>query len=382
MLNEERLGELWQRLETLRLDAFLVINMDGGTLYSPNPFYLTGLDATWTGVVLITRTRRIYLVTDPRYGESAEQVFPAENVRVIFKQSGPALADTLKEAGASPFWRIGFESDVASHEMAVVYERYFKAELHSTIEFIPLGRNENPVMMLRRRKEEFEIERLRRAQEITACSLREVVAKISPGMQENEIAMEIERQMRRNGATGVWPSQYGFIVASGGRSSLPHGKAGENVVSAGEVIQFDVGAKYKGYYGDFSRVVFLGEPDPELNRIFYAVSDALKAAIDCCLAGATSHDVEKTARERLGSYEQFFMHGIGHGIGLSVHEFPSLSLRADAVPLEVGHVITIEPGVYIPGLGGIRLEDMVVIRDDGPEVFAGSAFRSDELIVL
>jgi Xaa-Pro aminopeptidase len=219
-------------------------------------------------------------------------------------------------------------------------------------------------------KDAEEIALLRQAAKVADEVLSEALALVRPGMTENELAGEIERLQRRHGAER---SAAPLIVASGERSSLPHGAASHRVIGAGEPVLFDLSPVIGGYRADLSRTVHLGPAGPELRRAHRVVLEAQARATAALRPGLRTREADAVARDHIdrNGFGACFNHSLGHGIGLDQHEAPLLSPHDGAV-LEAGMVVTIEPGIYLPGLGGVRLEDAAVITDHGCEVITGS----------
>ncbi|MGA2602319.1 MAG: M24 family metallopeptidase, partial [Bryobacteraceae bacterium] len=222
-----------------------------------------------------------------------------------------------------------------------------------------------------------EIERIRRSVETNSNAFTEAIKTIKPGMTEAELAAEIEYRMRRGGAEK--PS-FDTIVASGARTALPHAQPGPQRFREHEVVLIDMGATRNGYCSDMTRMAFLGKPDPKTRKMYEAVLEAQLAAIDAVREGTTGGKVDRAARQMLKSkgLDKQFVHSTGHGLGLEIHEPPRLG-KKDKTRLEAGMVITIEPGVYIEGSGGVRIEDTVLVTKNGCEVLTPT---SKELMVL
>jgi Xaa-Pro aminopeptidase len=218
---------------------------------------------------------------------------------------------------------------------------------------------------------------LREAARITDLAFEHILGHIRPGAVELALALEIERAMVSEGADGAG---FGVIVASGPRSAMPHGLASHKALAAGELITFDFGAVLHGYHADMTRTVALGAPSDEHLALWNAVSEAHAAAVAEVAPGVAASDLDQRARGVLAEHglAELFAHSLGHGVGLDIHEGPSLSQRSDDV-LEPGMAITVEPGVYRPGDAGVRTEDLVVVTDTGYEVLSHSSL---ELIVL
>jgi Xaa-Pro aminopeptidase len=226
---------------------------------------------------------------------------------------------------------------------------------------------------MRQVKQAYELDLLKKAIAITDETFAHICQWIQPGMTEKEIQWEITRKMVELGADGV---SFETIVASGPHASMPHAHADERRIQRGELITIDMGARYKGYCADMTRTICLGEPvEPRMREIYDAVLHSMKTCEAGLHAGISGVAGDALARQDLEQADlaQYYVHSTGHGVGLQIHEGPSLSQRApEDVPLPVGCVITVEPGVYIPGWSGVRVEDCVVVHEDGVEVLTQS----------
>jgi len=310
------------------------------------------------GALFITDSKLI-LATDSRYELQAKNEAPL--FKIICYKEGlskelPNIADMLGTK------KIGFES------VRMSYMQYSKmvGELKSSgiqVELVPA---EDTVENLRLKKDETEIDTLKKALLIAESVFKHIKSIIKPGMTENQLAWAMEKEMREAGAQSL---SFPTIVASGPNSALPHAIPSGRKIRGGEPILFDWGAKLDGYCSDISRTVIIGPPDETFKKVFSTVHDAQQMATDAVKPGISSKAVDKIARDHIekSGFKGKFGHGLGHGTGLSVHEHPRLSPLKETT-LETGMVFTVEPGIYIPGWGGIRLENMVVVRDDGVEV--------------
>jgi Xaa-Pro aminopeptidase len=329
-------------LEPLELDALYITRPE-------NVRYLTGFPHPEDAQVLIT-PEGAFLLTDPRYPEAErESRIPA---RVLKREEREALFQDLRG-------RVGFE---AEHLPYAALERL--REL-SPAEWVP---TKGVIERLRLKKSPEEVARIRQAQALAERALERALALLRPGVEEREVALEIEFFLRKEGAEGV---AFPPIVASGARGALPHARASEKRLEPGELITLDLGAKVAGYHSDMTRTVALGKPSPEMRRVYEAVQEALEVALQGLKPGRTGKEVDALAREALGRHglDRYFVHSLGHGVGLAVHEGPGLSPYTEEV-LEPGMVVTVEPGVYLPGVGGVRIEELVLITEDGIELLS------------
>ncbi len=211
-----------------------------------------------------------------------------------------------------------------------------------------------------------EIDAIREAARITSQSLTELLSELEPGPTEREVAFELDRRMVMNGADGT---AFDTIVASGPSAACPHARPGNRRLADGEMLKIDVGCRLNGYCADMTRTVFFGEPTKKFVAVYNTVLDAQQAALDGLRAGVSCGELDGVARGVIeaGGFGEYFTHSLGHGVGLEVHEAPRVSARSDET-LEAGMVVTVEPGIYIEHWGGVRIEDLVVVTEDGCEV--------------
>jgi Xaa-Pro aminopeptidase len=233
------------------------------------------------------------------------------------------------------------------------------------------------VEKLRLIKTDAEIKILKEAAQIADAAFTHILSFIRPGVSELAVSNELEFFMRKQGAAA---SSFDIIVASGHRSALPHGVASEKLIETGEFVTLDFGAYYKGYCSDITRTITVGEPSQDLKDIYDVVLEAQLRGLDGIRAGVTGKEADALTRDYITEkgYGQYFGHSTGHGIGLEIHEGPGLSIRSDTV-LEPGMAVTVEPGIYIAGLGGVRIEDDVIVTKEGNEILTHSP---KELIIL
>lgn len=329
-----------------------------------NRVYLSGFTGS-SGVLLITADDAV-LITDGRYTEQAKG--QAADFRVLtHTEPMPAVAkQAADEAGVT---KLAFEKDYFTVSL---YESW--KEKLAPVELVGV---EGLVEGLRRIKDADEIQRMHKAQEITDEAFRRVLDFIRPGISERDVSLELEFTMKKLGADGL---AFEIIAASGPRSALPHGQGTERVLQSGDLLTLDFGCEYQGYCSDMTRTVMVGEPDEKQREIYELVLEAQKAGVEAVRPGASGREVDRVCRDIIAAkgYGEAFSHGTGHGVGLMVHEGPGLSTRSEDV-LAPGMVVTIEPGIYLPGWGGVRIEDMVLVTETGHEVFGKSP---KDLIVL
>lgn len=344
-----RRSRLARELERLELDAVLVTRLT-------NIRYLTGFSGTTAFLIFSTEP---LIAVDFRYREQVEREVDGLAIHQVMsaRELWPA---TIKLLGEGKFGRVGIES------RTLQLAQYLDLQA-ANVQLVPTN---DLVEQLRCRKDPQEIDAIRRAVEITDGAMSELLDVLEPGMSEHRVAGEIERLQRSNGGER---SASEIIVASGPRTALPHGIATNRVIQAGEPVMFDLGTVVDGYLADLTRTIHLGPGSEEFREIYRIVGEAQQAAEEAIRPGMTGREADGIARDRIaaGGFGDRFGHSLGHSIGLDNHETPALSPYDETV-LEPGMVVTVEPGIYLPGKAGVRTEDIVVIRDDGCEVLTTS----------
>ncbi len=332
------------------MDAFLVTGL-------PNVRYLAGF--TGSNAVLLVTEERALLFTDPRYQTQA----PLESDCEVKVAKGPLLAQAIGWAKRLRASRLGFERNRISFEQHQMLLKERMTNAGTPIRLKPVA---GAVERLRMVKSESEIATIRTAVGLNSEAFEQAVAHFRPGVTEVDLAAEIEYRLRRLGADG--PS-FDTIVASGARTALPHAHPTDAAVSGDELLLIDMGATVAGYASDMTRTLAVGELSRKARRMYHAVWESQLAAIEAVKPGVTCHTVDRAARRVLAGYglEKLFIHSTGHGLGLEIHEGPRIG-RREAIVLETGMVITIEPGVYLEGFGGVRIEDTVTVTLNGCEV--------------
>ncbi|HUH64974.1 MAG TPA: Xaa-Pro peptidase family protein, partial [Syntrophales bacterium] len=339
---EERIARARAILHEVDVDALIFFDMK-------NIRYLTGF--TGSDGVLILGAKENILVVDGRYTNQArKEVVGARVVECRDKIEG--LAALVTEAG---FGTVGIESQ------SVTVNLYLA--LKEKLGGVALNPVADKLSSIRCIKDEKEIDFIRKAAEISNKALAAILDLIKPGTKERDIAVELDYRMRRCGAEEM---SFPTIVASGPNAAQPHAQPGLRAIEDGDLVIIDCGAAYSGYHSDETCTFAAGGKSRKQEEVYSLVKDAHDRAIAAVRAGVPCRDIDRIAREciedgKLGSY---FTHGTGHGVGLDVHEAPRVAMNSDAV-LEAGMVITIEPGVYIPDLWGIRIEDMILVKDGG-----------------
>ncbi|HEX5829946.1 MAG TPA: Xaa-Pro peptidase family protein [Gemmatimonadaceae bacterium] len=343
-----RVAALLEQLDRAHLDALLVTSL-------PNVRYLTGFSGS-SGLLLVSR-REVLFLSDFRYEtQAAEQVGDLARISIQPQSLWTGLWQLLPAVAGIDV--IGFESGALLHrDFQRLLESGARWQWRPTSELVE---------SLRERKDADEVEAVRRAGEIATSALDRTLGALHVGMTELEVAGTLEKALRDAGSEGF---PFPTIVASGERTALPHARSSSRPVAAGELVLLDFGAEAGGYCADVTRTVVLGRATAEQREVYEVVQGAQAAALAGVRAGMTGRDADGLARGYIerGGYGERFGHGLGHGLGLEVHEAPRLSRTADA-PLPTGAVVTIEPGIYLPGWGGVRIEDDVHLGADGPEL--------------
>ncbi len=353
-----RVSRLFDRL-ALKEDAGVLIHKPA------NIFYFSG----YTGEGLLVLTRKTSaIVTDFRYVEQAQNQAPGFAVHSIRNDVNHAqlAASLLKKDGVAS----------ALYEDDFVTVRSGK-KLMEAMGDIVLHSLDNQPEMLRRVKDENELALLEEACRISSAAFDYICGVIKPGMSEVQIRRLLDNKLMDLGAQAT---AFDTIVASGPNGSLPHAIPGERKVQTGDMITMDYGALYKGYCADMTRTIAVGQPSEKMLEIYNIVLHAQKTCQDALAPGKICSEVDAIARKIIGDkgYGEYFGHGLGHAVGIDIHEDPRLSPKCDDV-LEVGHVVTVEPGIYVPGLGGVRIENSCVITESGARSLV-SAPR--ELIII
>lgn len=337
---------LQRRMAEDKLDAFVVG-------YGPNVRYLTGFTGS-NGLLVMLPDRAVFF-TDPRYRIQAAQEVDCP-ARVA---AGPILTRAAVLLSRAKSHRVGFEKSRLSVEA-----------FQTLKDALPMRCSLEPVTgwMERQRmvKSPAEIAAIRRSVDLNSRAFETASKHVRPGMRESELAAELDYRVRREGAEG---SAFETIVATGARTALPHARPTAAKVPARGMILVDMGAMLEGYASDMTRMLFLGRPEPRAKRAYQAVLEAQLAAIDAVRPGVSAQTVDRAARRVLARHglERAFVHSTGHGLGLEIHEPPRIG-KKEAMPLEESMVITIEPGVYLEGFGGIRIEDTVAVTGNGCQV--------------
>ncbi|NLX82493.1 MAG: aminopeptidase P family protein [Clostridiales bacterium] len=336
-----------------KLIAAVALAPEAGILvHKPsNIFYLSGY--TGEGLLLITGNTTAIL-TDFRYVEQAQQEAPGFVVHQITGQL------SYQKTAASLFEKEGINTVYYEDDFITVRSGKTWAE---ALEGVTLLSLDNKPELLREIKDEQEIALIEKACAISSAGFEYICTQIKSGMTELAIKRLLENHLMDLGASAT---AFDTIVASGPNGSLPHAIPGDRVIQDGDIITLDFGARYKGYCSDMTRTVSVGQPSAKMLEIFNIVLEAQKASQAALKPGAICKDMDDVARSLIAKagYSEYFGHGLGHGVGIDVHENPRLSATCSD-PLQPGHVVTVEPGIYLPGIGGVRIENTCVIAETG-----------------
>ena len=355
---------------TKLLDLITKQNMDGMIIVNPsNRRYLSCFTGS-AGVLYISHKRQV-LLTDFRYIEQASKQCP--DYEIINHQSKgipTLLREFMDQDGVKS---IAIESDSVTYAQYEEYKKAFGDIIIKGTQLVVEG--------LRQIKDPEEIENLKKAEAIGDMAFTNIIKfikeNIAKGVTENQIALALEVNMRENGAQGT---SFNSIVAAGSKSSLPHAVPGDVVLKDGDFVVMDFGCIYNGYCSDMTRTIVIGEPSPKHLEIYNTVLLANEEALKAIKPGKTGKEIDAIARDIIKDkgYGDYFGHGLGHSVGLDIHENPRLA-TTDDTKLEPGMVVTVEPGIYIPDFGGVRIEDLVVVTEDG---IKNLTFSPKELIVI
>lgn len=331
-----------RELFTDNYQAMLITNLN-------NVRYLCGFSGS-CGTLLVTKKEAVFF-TDFRYQQqSATEVGNAAEI-VIFKNN--QLETIFKRVKKARLKTLGVEKSMSIRQF-LAYTEEFKGELYPT---------ESLVERLRQTKDAGELKSLKKAFSIADVAFAELMKIIKPGMSENEVAAHLEFFMKMAGSE--IPS-FSTIIAAGPNSSCPHAQPTDRKLKKGEMVKIDFGAVFDGYHSDMTRTVFLGKATAKFKNVYSIVLEAQQQAIDAIKVGVICKDVDSVARKVItdAGYGENFGHGLGHSLGLEVHEAPSLSAKCDD-PIMAGVTFTVEPGIYLPGWGGIRIEDVFLVKEKG-----------------
>jgi Xaa-Pro dipeptidase len=351
-----RIEKILTHLNELEVEAILVTKPE-------NRFYVSKFTGS-AGVVLLSGKGNVF-ISDFRYKDQAQD--EVTNFEVVIHNGD------IFQSIANEIERLGIKS-LAVEENAITLNTYMELKSHTNIEIKPL---KNVIEKTREIKEEVEIDKIKKAVHIADQAFSYILDVLQPGLTEKEVKDELELYMRRLGATS---SSFNMIVASGKRSALPHGVATNKVIEHGDMVTLDFGAVFEGYCSDITRTVGVGTVDKEFEKIYNIVLEALKRGTEGIKKGVPTSHIDDLTRNYIKDqgYGEYFGHSTGHGLGLEVHEPLRLSEKSEET-LQSGMIVTIEPGIYIPGFGGCRIEDDILVTDEGYEILSKS---SRELVIL
>jgi len=339
-------SDIQKRLKDESFDALFLTGLENEAA-KKNLQYATGYTGSY-GFAIIGENYQ-YFISDFRYRDQVALEVPDFTFVEITGSFLTAIKEVIE---TEQIQSLGFDKRI----------RYSEYELYQTlgVELVPL---DNFMESFRIHKNESEIALIKKACEITDQALADVLKELKAGKTEKEMEVLLKKRMLELGADNTWDR---FIVASGARGAMPHGMATDKVIEQGDLVTFDIGCSYKGYYSDLTRTVAMGEPSAKMRELYAIVQEAQQRAVDVAKAGMTGKELDAVCRDYITEqgYGDFFKHGTGHGLGLDVHEEPRVS-AANQKPLELGACVTIEPGIYIKDLGGVRIEDDVILTEDG-----------------
>lgn len=329
-----------------KADAVLIISEE-------NVRYFTGFTSS-NGYLLITKSKALFL-TDSRYIEAAEKTIKTCDEILEIKSVRETLAPIVKALGVK---KIAVEQSRMTLMELENYKKEFEGVEFETTSFL-----DDEIDKLRAVKSEEEKVKIEKAQRIAELAFSHILSFIKSGVTEREISLELDYTMLRNGADAL---SFETIAVAGANGSMPHGVPGMNKVKDGDFITMDFGAVFDGYHSDMTRTVAVGSVSDKQIEVYNTVLEAQKAGLDIIKAGISCKEVDERARNIIKSkgYGEYFGHGYGHGVGIEIHEYPSLSPKSNAI-LQKGYVVTSEPGIYIPGQFGVRIEDMVMVEETG-----------------
>lgn len=348
------LKQIREKLEELSLDGAFFFKAE-------NRYYVSGFTGS-TGYALVLKEKN-YFITDFRYITQVKEECPGFEILEI--STNKTLGDVLEELELNT---LGFEDDFMTVEGLETLKKSYHGEL------VPMKRFIDKIRQIKR---EDEVLLMKKAQSIADESFGYMLDFIKPGMSEKKVYLELVSQLNKRGAQG---ESFKAIVASGVRGALPHGSATEKIIEEGELLTLDFGCIYQGYCSDMTRTICVGKASEKQKEIYHIVLRAQKEALKAIKPGAVCREIDKIARDIIteAGYGENFGHGLGHGVGLEVHENPRLN-QVDESILQAGMVVTDEPGIYIPGFGGVRIEDIVLVTESGAEILSTS---NKELIEL
>ena len=358
---EQRRGKVRKALARLGVDSLLVTNFTNVT-------YLTGF--TGDDSYLLLSTEKEVLVTDPRYTTQLEDECPG--LELFVRQPGATMLEGIaRVAVAMKTRRLGIEGNSMTVSL--------REQIEKKLEQVSLLTTSGVVEVLREIKDRDEIEQIRQAVRYAERAFAVVRQTLQPERTEKQVANQLEYQMREFGAKG--PS-FESIVGVGPRAALPHGRPSDKRIGESEFVLIDWGANGRLYKSDLTRLVVTGKISPKLKRVYGVVLQAQLRAIASIRPGVAASEVDGVARSVIAKagFDRYFGHSLGHGIGLDIHEGPRLA-KSNQGPLKPGMVVTVEPGIYLPGWGGVRIEDDVLVTRSGHEVLTSTPKELEESVI-
>ncbi len=351
----QRLARVQEELRSAGADALILFSSESDN--RPSIQYLSGFTGSFA--VLVVGLKGGFLVTDSRYFLQGQEqsFFPLGKMED--RDPWPAIQEAL---GTLDVKSLAVEEDKLTLDRAEELSKIVPS----------LVKTRRLVLRLRAVKDEEELDLLRHSAKIASEAFEAFLPAIRPGRREWEVAADLVLEIRKRGAEQMAKGH--FVVASGPRGARPHGVFSDRVLEEGDFITLDFGAVYKGYFSDMTRTVGLGRVDPKLLEIYSVVEEARKRAVAAISSSVTGREADEAARGYIRSkgWGEAFTHSTGHGIGLELHELPVVS-RLNGEKLPVNSVVTVEPGIYVEGLGGVRIEDDVIVRPDGCEVITSAS---------
>ena len=348
------------------IDLLAQLDLDVLIFCKPeNIRYLCGFSGT--DGALIIRADRLVFLTDSRYTTQASQEVVADQI----SEYTTKVDGIIDQLSSDPVGKIGFESTLP---FGLVKELQTKGDSDWSWQHL-----KEELEALRWHKSGDEIDLMAKAAELNALAFAEIIDMVKPGAKEVDIALALEFALKRLGAE---EKAFDFIVASGPRGAMPHGVASQKIIKAGELVTIDFGCRLSGYHSDETVTLAMGSVSDELRNIFDTVLEAHDRALEAVAPGVALIELDRIARDFINKngFGDYFGHGLGHAIGLEIHESPALSPRSTATA-ETGMVITIEPGVYVPNVGGVRIEDTVLVTDDGHRLLTKIPKTFSEILI-
>ncbi|SDY89015.1 M24 family metallopeptidase [Tindallia californiensis] len=352
---DRAVNKIREWIEENRADAVLITS-------EANRYYLSGFTGS-TGMVLITKNSQ-FVLSDFRYRQQVRE--ECTDLTFLMTDSQHSVSDHFKDLGIRI---VGIEENKVSYRQAVELMNH-----HEKIKLVPL---KNLIEKLRSIKTKDEIEKIEKAAALSDVGWEYIKQHLHPGKKEKDLALDLEIFLRRNGAENI---SFPVILASGHRSALPHGVASDKIIEDGDLITVDFGSIVNRYCSDMTRTLVAGQANDKQKEIYHVVLEAQTKALEAVKPGVSGKELDDIARNIItkAGYGEAFGHGLGHGVGLEVHELPQVSQKG-ITRLTPGMVITIEPGIYLPGVGGVRIEDLVLVTNEGYQVLSQSCKKLQEV---